>query len=82
MGLLYIILCIYKHGLDGLKPPRTDHFSRRVLALERALKDSVAADLAPACQGVLEMRLGPQRLGVVSIRQCAQIIMRSHVQYI
>lgn len=31
---------------------------RRVLALERALKDSVAADLAPACQGVLEMRSG------------------------
>ena len=48
----------YKHGSDGLKPPRTDHFWRRVLALERALKDSVATDLASACQGVLEMRLG------------------------
>ncbi|CAK9026039.1 unnamed protein product, partial [Durusdinium trenchii] len=31
---------------------------RRVLSLERALKDSVARDLAPACQGVLEMRAG------------------------
>eukprot|EP00434_Breviolum_minutum_P037528 symbB.v1.2.033277.t1/scaffold4110.1/size46135/2 len=31
---------------------------RRVLALERALQDSVAQNLAPVCHGVLEMRSG------------------------